>query len=367
MKTAATISVEPTEKLMQAWIYQPSWTIRDALILMLGLSPDDDGADDQLDPLRPLLDRTTRDGMRSAAPIDWLWWGERNGRPFHSAWWMAITPQGPIGFDGQHFALSRSEMLSETYLQQERRLITKWARKPYWTSREAIDLSLNFDPYTTDGWRGQAPEVGDTIRERHDRFLMLKRAAEVADISEKAAPKVYVEWLDKCGYIVSEAWRHAVGLKESGTASRSQDRCADLLGQVEELQRELEEKSARILELESGKGHAELVEGLECQVELLKLSNQRLANGAEGPRDKSAQKRRNISLQKALLAAAVDGYGYRPQDAKSDVPSQIAEMTRKLEIDVSAQSIRKHLRESSDEHVGQKVWENFANKTKNQT
>ncbi|MBO9401827.1 hypothetical protein [Shimia sp. R9_3] len=125
MKDAATLSAEPTETLMQAWIYQASWTTRDALLLALGVSPEAADAVEHIAPLSALLERTTSDGIRSAAPIDWLWWGEKNGVPFHSDWWLAITPQGPIGFDGQHFALLREEMLSDAYLQRERHLITK--------------------------------------------------------------------------------------------------------------------------------------------------------------------------------------------------------------------------------------------------
>lgn len=168
----------PIEQLMQAWIHQSHWALEEALLLALGTSPDADDASETLQSHEALLARAKRSGDRFGAPSDWLWWAERNNIPFHTEWWLAITPEGPIGYDGQHFAYRRREMHSERYLQQERRLIGKWTRKPYWTARKAIDLSLNFDPFTADGWRGEAPETSDTICEREDRFRVLKRARE---------------------------------------------------------------------------------------------------------------------------------------------------------------------------------------------
>ncbi|WP_114284398.1 hypothetical protein [Candidatus Halocynthiibacter alkanivorans] len=238
------------EHFLQTWIYQDSWSLEEAVVLAMGISPDDPNAEDALTELQALLDRARRTGMRAGVPREWLWWAERNGIPFHEAWWLAITPEGPIGFDGQHFACRRAEILSANYLRQERRLIGKWARKPYWTPREAIDRSLNFDPFTTEGWRGEAPETGETTREREDRFRILERALEINDISEKAAPRNYILWLEGCGYYVSEAWRRAVGLPVREMQDPGESCLSELARENTELQRQLEETAVRITELE---------------------------------------------------------------------------------------------------------------------
>ncbi|MDO6483538.1 hypothetical protein [Shimia thalassica] len=352
---------------MQAWIYQNTWDVETAIVLANNLNPDATDAKELVKNYTAVRERTERDGARLAEPVDWLWWGEKNGLPFHPDWWEAITPKGPVGYNGKHFALCREEMLSDAFLKHERKLVTKWARKPYWTPREAIDLSINFDPFSTQSWRGDAPEFGDTIREREDRIEMLKRGVEIGQISEKVTPRDYIEWLDGCGYIVSDAWRKAVGFEGARSAKRRKDQVAELSIQIDQLQHELNNTSADLSELGSEKAQSDQVEKLNRQIDLLQRTNQQLIEGAEHPKDKAALKRRNISLQKALLAAVVDGYGYRPTDAKSGVPEQIAEMTKTLEIDVTAQSIRKHLKESSDEHVGQQIWGKFPNKTKKKT
>ncbi|NIZ62309.1 hypothetical protein DL239_15140 [Sedimentitalea sp. CY04] len=345
----------PTESLMQAWIYRKLWTMNEAVALAAGITPVADADQDSLQSLQSLLERTERDGMRAATPKQWLWWGEKNDMPFHSDWWLAITPEGPTGFDGQHFAFNRGEMLSDAYLQQERRLINKWARKPYWTPREAIDLSLNFDPFTTDGWRGEAPETGETIREREDRFQMLERAAKVGDISEEAAPGDYILWLNKCGYIVSEAWWRAVGLKSSIIESIEADQLAALTIENEKLRQDVKTKTDRIEELEAAEKSVS-TDGQAVEIERLKKETARLKTDPENPREKAALTRRLNSLQKALLAAAVDGYSYDPRRARSDVAQQIAAKSDELGCPVTSQTVAKHLNESAEEHVDQAFW-----------
>lgn len=342
----------PTERLMQAWIHHDTWKAGEAISLALGTSPYGDAAAEPKELHRPLLERAGQDGLAVARPIDWLWWGEKNGLPYHADWWLGVTPEGPIGFDGRHFAFNREEMLSERYLRQERKLINKWARKPYWTTREAIDITLNFTPYRG-GWRGEAPETGETIREREDRFRIFGRAMESGQISEKASPRDYFIWFDKCGYFVSVAWRRALDM--SGGSGEQAELKALALDNVT-LKRDLKEKSKQIEALEISARSEPRAEG-QAQIGKLRAEIKRLKADPDNPSQKAAMTRRINSLQKALLAAAVDCYSYDPRRPKSDAAQQISEKSSELGCRVTAQTISKHLNESADAHVDQAVWD----------
>lgn len=319
-------SARPTERLMQAWIYQDFWSLEETVLLAHGLSPDDDKAAEVLEKRSVSLSRMKRAQARSGAPEFWLWWAERNNMPFHTDWWLAITPGGPIGFDGRHFAHHRREMLSSEYLQQERRLIGKWARKPYWTAREAIDLSLNFEPFSTESWRGDAPETGETIRERDDRFRVLERALEIREINEKSSAKVYLLWLKQRGYYVSPAWQRAVGIVDQRPQKSASIEPAELVAENAELQELLRVKDERLLALEAQ----------------LKASSA----AGDSRAQKSANTMRIASLQKALIACAVDGYGYTPRQMRSDVPKQIADKAVELGCGLNQQTVRKLLKDA---------------------
>lgn len=83
----------PTEHLMQAWIYQSRWTLEEAVLLALCVSPDDNKAAEALKEHGALLARAKRSGESSGTPGFWLWWAERNNLPFHADWWLAVTPE----------------------------------------------------------------------------------------------------------------------------------------------------------------------------------------------------------------------------------------------------------------------------------
>jgi len=348
-----TAPAKPTERLMQAWIYRDTWTLEEAVLLALGGSRDDEGAREALQSYSPLLEQTKRNGMLIGVPKEWLWWGEKNGLPYHTEWWLAITPECPIGYDGRHFAHCRSEMLSDAYLKQERKLITGWAKKPYWTPREAIDLSLNFHPFRADHWRGTAPEYGGTIRERENRHIMLERALEVGDVTEKAKPQDYILWLDKCGFFVSEAWRRAVGIIE---ISSETEKLSALAIKNAELRNELRAMTEQIEALPAPTTSA-LLDKQSKEIKKLRRENKLLKTDPEDPRERGAMATRINSLQKALLAAAVDGLGYDPRRRKTNVARQIADKSDELGCKLTAQTVSRHLKESADEHVSQDTWE----------
>lgn len=339
MTDSEQMPARPTEQLMQAWIHQSHWALEEALLLALGTSPDADDVSATLQCHEALLARAQRSGERFGAPTDWLWWAERNNIPFHTDWWLSITPEGPIGYDGQHFAHHRREMLSERYLQQERRLIGKWARKPYWTVREAIDLSLNFDPFTTDGWRGEAPETGETIREREDRFRIFERAMEIAEIGEKSPAKDYLLWLKQRGYYVSPAWHRAAGLVDQNSQQSETVKLAEMSAANTDLQQQLEERDEQLKELQKKLEAASRDEDSSTQ--------------------KSASTRRIATLQKALIACAVDGHSYDPRKKRSDVPKQIADKSDELGCTVIQQTVRNLLKEASEEYVDRNYWDSL--------
>ncbi|WP_170519337.1 hypothetical protein [Ruegeria atlantica] len=329
--------VQPAEHLMQAWIYQSSWSLEEAVPLALGISPDDAGVAQVLNDHSALLTRAKQSGERLGAPVFWLWWAERNNLPFHTDWWLAITPEGPIAFDGQHFAHRRKEILSPDYAGQERRLIGEWVRKPYWTAREAIDLSLNFKPFSTDSWHGIAPETGETIRERNDRFLILERALEIGEISEKAPAKDYLLWLAKRGYYVSLAWRRAVGMPPHDSQHRDTVvENAEIIAENEKLRDMLRAKDERLSELDAKLEASSSAENCRAQ--------------------KSASTTRIATLQKALIACAVDGHSYTPIQKRSDVPKQIADKAAELGCGVDQQTVRRLLKEASELHVNSNFW-----------
>jgi hypothetical protein len=351
-------ATRPTEALLQTWIYRDTWACSEAVLLALGVPPDCEEATGVLNANIGVLECAKRAGIGSGAPKFWLWWGERSGLPFHEIWWLAIVPEGPIGYDGRHFAFSRKQMLSERYVRHERFLIGKWARKPYWTPREAIDLSLNFDPYTTNGWRGDAPETSDTIREREDRFRILERAQEIGSIAEKASALDYIRWLEQRGYYVSEGWRRAVGLAVGNEWRPSEDPPFGTKSENEDLRRQVTEQAARIVELEEKlQRRAEEIGSSADDVERLKKRIKELSDDPVSPTGKAAQSKKIAYLEKALLAAVVDGHKYDPRSAKSDVPAQVADKATELGLSLTAQTVRKYLRESADAHVDGDVWE----------
>ena len=82
----------PTETLLQAWIYRDNWLLLDAVLLALGVSPDSEEAAGVLESQTVTLENAKRAGERVGPPKFWLWWCERNGLPFHDEWWLAVTP-----------------------------------------------------------------------------------------------------------------------------------------------------------------------------------------------------------------------------------------------------------------------------------
>ena len=200
-------------------------------------------------------------------------------------------------------------MFSERYLKQERRLIGNWARKPYWTPREAIDLSLNFDPFTTNSCRGEVPETGDAIREREDRFLVLERALEIGAISEKASPLDYIQWLEARGYYVSETWRRAVGLTAENVQQADENRSSELAAENEDLRRQLRERDAKIAELEQRLQAEDAKPGKSTgEISRLRKRIKELSEDPVSPAEKGAQAKRIASLEIALLAAVVESF-----------------------------------------------------------
>ncbi len=71
---------------------------------------------------------------------------------------------------------------------------------------------------------------------------------------------------------------------------------------------------------------------------------------------KSASTLRIATLQKALIACAVDGHSYDPRQNRSDVPKQIADKSVELGCALGQQTVRKLLKVASEEHVDRDYW-----------
>lgn len=57
------------------------------------------------------------------------------------------------------------------------------------------------------------------------------------------------------------------------------------------------------------------------------------------------------TLQKLLIAMAIDGYGYKPGDGKSPIPKQIEGVTIGLEIEVTDETVLRHLKLAAETHL----------------
>lgn len=57
------------------------------------------------------------------------------------------------------------------------------------------------------------------------------------------------------------------------------------------------------------------------------------------------------TLQKLLIAMAIDGYGYKPGDNKSPIPKQLEGITGGLAIEVTDETVLRHLRLATNTHL----------------
>ncbi|MBO9401826.1 hypothetical protein [Shimia sp. R9_3] len=207
---------------------------------------------------------------------------------------------------------------------------------------------------------------------------MLERAVEVGDISEKAAPKDYVLWLDKFGYIISEAWRRAVWIESNGRKSMKQDQISALKEENAQLRRDLEERAAQAAA--EGDAQRQLAalgvenENLQRQIEALAVASaddkneeanqiqnlqrriKQLSEDFANPSEKSALTRKVICLEKILIGAVCDAYNFDLRATRSDTAKQIAAKTVELNCDVAESTILNYIRESANTHVDPDVW-----------
>lgn len=57
------------------------------------------------------------------------------------------------------------------------------------------------------------------------------------------------------------------------------------------------------------------------------------------------------TLQKLVIAMAIDGYGYKPRDSKSPIPKQLEGITGSFEIEVTDETVLRHLRLAASTHL----------------
>jgi predicted DNA-binding transcriptional regulator AlpA len=113
------------------------------------------------------------------------------------------------------------------------------------------------------------------------------------------------------------------------------DKFADALGEQDEM-----------LKLQAQK-----VSELKAEREVLQ---QQIADQAAAEK---RDPRLKASLEKIALGLAIDGLGYQPGDARSPIVSEIETTLERLGMPVSAETIRKILREAADKHpVSKSTW-----------
>lgn len=186
-------------------------------------------------------------------------------------------------------------------------------------------------------------------------------------------------WLDKCGYIVSEAWRRAVGLESKVFGHMEEGQLATLLEENAQLRRDLEclvankdaqddlERQLAALGDENASLRTQLEgqtvssptgksEGVK-QIEKLQRRIKQLTEGPANPSEKSALTRKVACLEKALLGAACDAYSFDPRAKRSDAAKQIADKTTQLGCPTADSTVRDYLRESASIHVDSNIWD----------
>jgi len=156
----------------------------------------------------------------------------------------------------------------------------------------------------------------------------------------------------------SRAWRRAVGVMAENVTKTDESHSSVLAAENGDLRRQLRERDAKLTELEQ-RLQAKGAKSDKSTDEITRLRKrvEELSEDPVSPAVKGAQAKRISGLEKALLAAVVNGHSYDPRRAKCDVHSQVPDKAKELGFALTAQTVRKYLKESVDVHVDRQVWE----------
>tara|TARA_R110000787_G_scaffold220284_2_gene329048 strand:+ start:1418 stop:2317 length:900 start_codon:yes stop_codon:yes gene_type:complete len=242
-----------------------------------------------------------------------------------------------------------------------------WARAAYWTVDDITALSMGRNPQV---FNEDACYPKSALYALCNQFMDLRelvsRAVEMGQLYQRTIPNFALAWLRRMqidyppeldsemqalGFQVAD-WktRHdelaeqtqalEVALQEATSEHyRTQQ---EQIEQVEQFRAWAADAQRLIQHQEDQLSVAEEhVDELQNRIEVLKAGANTLDPEAVSTRERS-------SLLKLIIAMATDGYGYKPSDAKSPIPRELAEIVRSKQMEISDDTVRKYLKEARD-------------------
>lgn len=214
-----------------------------------------------------------------------------------------------------------------------------WAKNPYWTIWEAVALLMGKNPKRVD-WDFVKPylQISPFAKEFERVAALAHRAAKADQLTDPVAPGAFIAWAERYEFEVPSALKaevakfgHYLGDWKTLYDGAVQQRDA-ALDRAKNLQRMLEE---------AGQQTAKIAPQM---AELLTKMQQL----QQSPTSKPADPREIDTLRKMLITMAVRGYSYKPADARSSTIAEIVDDAERLGLDISRDTVRKHLKAAAD-------------------
>lgn len=210
-----------------------------------------------------------------------------------------------------------------------------WKRTAYWTIEEGVALILDKEPRKFNSKSiHNAPCDNPTVSTFFEWVELANRAVAVSKLSEKPTPSEFLEW------------KAITTFGEEGDVGSiyflEQDRgnpfsFVDYKESYLNLEKLYRAKRERLEELE----------GIEWEYNDLwdQIEAGELKKNSKNKR-KDLDGRKKKSLQKIILAIAINKYRFDPRKMKSSAPKNIESATAECGLLVTDETIRSHLREA---------------------